>query len=182
MNLLATPRDDDLHDAVSNPSLQKYVLHRTVGQYSLTVDDGIVRPYFGEATRLDTRKIGFAPRQARYVRITSFGSKRPIYPTTFFEIEINSSPDAGSPYPSRVLPAVRGYDLSLGLTQNIVLISYLPERLERLRAAFVGRAHAMGTANLGLRRLGQAETLLRRAVKDNPDWPVPWIRSGTRCG
>ncbi len=37
---------------------------------------------------------------------------------------------------------------------------------------------AMGTANLGLRRLGQAETLLRRAVKDNPDWPVAWNNLG----
>jgi len=30
---------------------------------------------------------------------------------------------------------------------------------------------SMGTANLGLGRLGQAETLLRRAVKAEPDWP-----------
>jgi len=37
---------------------------------------------------------------------------------------------------------------------------------------------SMGTANLGLRRLGQAETLLRRAVNDNPDWPVPWNNLG----
>jgi Flp pilus assembly protein TadD len=31
----------------------------------------------------------------------------------------------------------------------------------------------MGTANLGLGRLGQAEKLLRRAVEDAPDWPAP---------
>ena len=37
---------------------------------------------------------------------------------------------------------------------------------------------SMGTANLGLKRLGQAETLLRRAVEDNPDWPVPWNNLG----
>ncbi|WP_170385015.1 tetratricopeptide repeat protein [Ruegeria atlantica] len=37
---------------------------------------------------------------------------------------------------------------------------------------------SMGTANLGLGRLGQAETLLRRAVQDNPDWPVPWNNLG----
>lgn len=37
---------------------------------------------------------------------------------------------------------------------------------------------SMGTANLGLRRLGQAETLLRRAVKDSPDWPVAWNNLG----
>ncbi|MVO16767.1 tetratricopeptide repeat protein [Parasedimentitalea huanghaiensis] len=30
---------------------------------------------------------------------------------------------------------------------------------------------SMGSANLGLGRLGQAESLLRRAVKEEPDWP-----------
>lgn len=30
---------------------------------------------------------------------------------------------------------------------------------------------SMGTANLGMGRLGQAEILLRRAVKAEPDWP-----------
>ncbi len=33
-------------------------------------------------------EVRFPIRRARYVRITSFGSKRPIYPTTFFEIEV----------------------------------------------------------------------------------------------
>ncbi len=37
---------------------------------------------------------------------------------------------------------------------------------------------SMGTANLGLKRLGQAETLLRRAVKDDTDWPVAWNNLG----
>lgn len=37
---------------------------------------------------------------------------------------------------------------------------------------------SLGTANLGLRRLGQAETLLRRAVEDEPDWPVAWNNLG----
>jgi len=37
---------------------------------------------------------------------------------------------------------------------------------------------SMGTANLGLKRLGQAEKLLRRAVKDEPDWPVAWNNLG----
>jgi len=32
--------------------------------------------------------IRFPKRKARYVRITSFGNQRPIYPTTFFEIEV----------------------------------------------------------------------------------------------
>lgn len=37
---------------------------------------------------------------------------------------------------------------------------------------------SMGTANLGLKRLGQAERLLRRAVEDEPDWPVAWNNLG----
>ncbi|WP_282120045.1 tetratricopeptide repeat protein [Ruegeria atlantica] len=37
---------------------------------------------------------------------------------------------------------------------------------------------SMGTANLGLRRLGQAEELLRRAVEDEPDWPIAWNNLG----
>jgi len=37
---------------------------------------------------------------------------------------------------------------------------------------------SLGTANLGLRRLGQAETLLRRAVEDDPKWPVAWNNLG----
>lgn len=37
---------------------------------------------------------------------------------------------------------------------------------------------SLGTANLGLRRIGQAEPLLRRAVRDDPDWPVAWNNLG----
>ncbi|GAA6158725.1 tetratricopeptide repeat protein [Ruegeria sp. HU-ET01832] len=37
---------------------------------------------------------------------------------------------------------------------------------------------AMGTANLGLRQLKPAETLLRRAVSEEPDWPVAWNNLG----
>ncbi len=33
--------------------------------------------------------VDFPPRKVRYVRITSYGSKFPKYPTTFFEIEVN---------------------------------------------------------------------------------------------
>ncbi len=35
--------------------------------------------------------IGFPPRTARYVRITSYGTVRPIYPTTFFEVEVHQT-------------------------------------------------------------------------------------------
>ncbi|WP_170333063.1 tetratricopeptide repeat protein [Ruegeria arenilitoris] len=37
---------------------------------------------------------------------------------------------------------------------------------------------SMGTANLGLGRLGQAEPLLRRAVKNAPEWSVAWNNLG----
>lgn len=36
----------------------------------------------------------------------------------------------------------------------------------------------LGTANLGLGRLGQAETQLRRAVAAAPDWPEAWNNLG----
>lgn len=36
----------------------------------------------------------------------------------------------------------------------------------------------MGTANLGLGRLGQSEDLLRRAVAAAPDWPEAWNNLG----
>lgn len=35
--------------------------------------------------------IDFAERMARYVRVTSHGSVRPIYPATFFEVEVNET-------------------------------------------------------------------------------------------
>lgn len=36
----------------------------------------------------------------------------------------------------------------------------------------------IGTANLGLGRLGQSETMLRRAVQEAPDWPEAWNNLG----
>lgn len=36
----------------------------------------------------------------------------------------------------------------------------------------------LGTANLGLGRLGQAESLLRRATDEAPDWPEAWNNLG----
>ncbi|WP_233145647.1 tetratricopeptide repeat protein [Phaeobacter sp. 22II1-1F12B] len=35
-----------------------------------------------------------------------------------------------------------------------------------------------GSANLGLGRLGQAEELMRRSVKEAPDWPEAWNNLG----
>ena len=43
-----------------------------------------------------TLAVSFSPRQARYIRITSFGSKQPIYPTTFFEIRVNGKSGSGN--------------------------------------------------------------------------------------
>ncbi|MHC4517662.1 MAG: HEAT repeat domain-containing protein, partial [Planctomycetota bacterium] len=39
----------------------------------------------------------FAPRVARYVRITSYGSVNPAYPTTFFEVQVGDSEDTETP-------------------------------------------------------------------------------------
>ena len=39
--------------------------------------------------------VNFKPRKARFVRVTSFGTKRPIYPTTFFEILVNDKSGRG---------------------------------------------------------------------------------------
>ena len=36
----------------------------------------------------------------------------------------------------------------------------------------------LGSADLGLGRLGQAEEMLRRAVKEAPDWPEAWNNLG----
>ncbi len=36
----------------------------------------------------------------------------------------------------------------------------------------------LGTANLGLGRLGQSEAMLRRAVEEAPDWPEAWNNLG----
>ncbi|MCT4558667.1 MAG: tetratricopeptide repeat protein [Pelagimonas sp.] len=37
---------------------------------------------------------------------------------------------------------------------------------------------ALGTANLGLGRLQQSEKLLRRVVKEKPNWPEAWNNLG----
>lgn len=37
---------------------------------------------------------------------------------------------------------------------------------------------SIGTANMGLRRLGQAEPLLRQAVEEDPEWFVAWNNLG----
>ncbi|KMK68352.1 tetratricopeptide repeat protein [Puniceibacterium sp. IMCC21224] len=37
---------------------------------------------------------------------------------------------------------------------------------------------ALGSANLALGRLGQSEKLLRRAVKEDPEWPEAWNNLG----
>jgi len=59
----------------------------------------IVRREKGDSpVKLDMR---FPKRKARYVRITSYGSKRPIYPTTFFEIEVG---EPNHPIPTEAVP------------------------------------------------------------------------------
>lgn len=66
------------------------------------------------------------------------------------------------------LMAVREYELALEAFQRAAVE-------EGLTAEVLS---ALGTANLGLGRLNQAETLLRRAVKIEADWPEVWNNLG----
>ena len=53
--------------------------------------------------------IDFEPRRVRHLRIKSLGSKNPVYPTTFFEIQINKEPLAhASTFDARTWRIERG--------------------------------------------------------------------------
>ena len=69
----------ELATSVDGESFERVVHERTVTPVELQID--------------------FPARRARYVRITSFGSVQPTYPTTFFEIEVGregQAPDDGT--------------------------------------------------------------------------------------
>ena len=83
-----------------------------------------------------------------------------------------------------------GVDLSKSTTDNLEAGQRLMDaaQYELALEAFTRAAleqgltaeilNGMGTANLGLGRLGQAETLLRRAVDEDEDWPEAWNNLG----
>ncbi len=81
--------------------------------------------------------------------------------------------DPDGPAPDEIavgnrLMAAGEYELALeAFTRAALVEGMTPEVLTSL-----------GTANLGLRRVGQAGPLLRRAVEDDPDWPVAWNNLG----
>lgn len=59
-------------------------------------------------------QVEFAPRKARFVRVTSFGSERPLYPTTFFEIEVHG-PEQGKTQPATAVRESREWRVERGL-------------------------------------------------------------------
>ena len=67
------------------------------------------------------------------------------------------------------LMAAREYELALDAFTRAAL------EQEKLSGEILS---GMGSANLGLGRLGQAEDLMRRAVKETPEWPVAWNNLG----
>ncbi|MCF6233739.1 MAG: tetratricopeptide repeat protein [Rhodobacteraceae bacterium] len=87
-------------------------------------------------------------------------------------------------------PYAPGLDRSKGTVDNIEVAHRLMEagQYELALSSFTRAAlddglsgeilNGMGTANLGLGRLGQSEELLRRAVKEEPDWAEAWNNLG----
>ena len=116
--------------------------------------------------------IDFPKREARYVRITSFGSANPIYPTTFFEIEIGDTV-AGREAPRRdslpwrqerglrALGALGGR----GATQAILdVLGPTPTTAQRFRPTVHAGIRALGR----LREEAGLQALI--ALLDNPFW------------
>ncbi len=77
-------------------------------------------------------------------------------------------------------PAVDGLETGPRLIEageyELAIDAYTRAALEHGMTAEV--LTGIGTANLGLGRLGQAELFLRRAVKEAPDWPEAWNNLG----
>lgn len=96
----------------------------------------------------------------------------------------------GQPDPAADGPYAPGVDLRKPAVDGVVVGNRLIEAGEYELAieAFTRAALedgltpevvlGIGTANLGLGRLGQAEVQLRRATRDSPDWPVAWNNLG----
>lgn len=92
-------------------------------------------------------------------------------------------PSKDSPYAPSVNPRGKAVD---GLTVgHRLLASNEPElALEAFNRAALEQGlnvevlSAMGSANLALGRMNQAETLFRRAIKKDPKWPELWNNLG----
>jgi len=115
--------------------------------------------------------IDFPKRTARYVRITSFGSRNPTYPTTFFEIEVGGpnrrisdrrdSPQWRQERGLRALGALGGQ----GATQAILdAIGPTPTTVANYRPTVQAGIRALG-------RLGDEAGLQALiSLLDNPFW------------
>lgn len=118
-------------------------------------------------------------------RCARFGLRRLIQATTVFAV-VASCTDGGSgrgPFAPGVDPngapideivvgnrlmAAGEYELAMeSFTRAALSEGMTPEILT-----------SIGTANLGLGRLGQAEPLLRQAVEEDPEWSVAWNNLG----
>ncbi len=89
----------------------------------------------------------------------------------------------GGPYPPGVdlsKEAVNGVEVAHRLMNaqqyELALDAFTRAALEQGLTAEI--LNGMGTANLGLGRLGQSEELLRRAVKEDPTWAEAWNNLG----
>jgi len=146
---------------------------------------GFVMTEYAVSTSLDNRQfdevvrrkgatpvklvVNFPKRKARYVRITSFGSQNPTYPTTFFEIEIDGhrAPVRRDPVEWRQERGLRALGTlgGEGATEAI---------LEVLGPVPSNAANYRPTVRAGIRALGRLrdeagfEALV--ALLDNPMW------------
>lgn len=116
-------------------------------------------------------EVRFPMRKARYVRITSFGSKRPIYPTTFFEIEVGEKnhPIAteDAPVEWRLERGVRALGAlgGTGATAAILdVIGEAPTSVKRYRPMVRAALRSLGR----LRDEEGFQTLVH--LLDNPFW------------
>lgn len=77
-------------------------------------------------------------------------------------------------------PAVDGLEVGPRLLEageyELAIDAYTRAALEHGMTAEI--LTGIGTANIGLGRLGQAESFLRRAVVEAPDWPAAWNNLG----
>nr|WP_171173554.1 tetratricopeptide repeat protein [Ruegeria sp. HKCCD8929] len=73
-------------------------------------------------------------------------------------------------------PAEVGHRLVAAGEYEVALDAFTRAALDQGMTAEI--MTGIGTANLGLGRLGQAEEMLRRAVEADPEWPEAWNNLG----
>jgi len=116
-------------------------------------------------------EIRFPKRKARYVRITSYGSKRPIYPTTFFEIEVGEKNHAIAtevvPVEWRLERGVRALGALGGTGATAAILDVIgtnPTSVQRYRPMVRAALRSLGR----LREEDGFHALV--ALLDNPFW------------